>query len=60
MFHISGTVAKHGRRLSMIMKGEAQNEKDSLEIAMKELQEIQRIQRAVVQVSLSVITTRCR
>ena len=36
----------------MIMRGEAQNEKDSLEIAMRELQELQRIQRAAVQVNI--------
>ncbi|KAI0058686.1 hypothetical protein BV25DRAFT_1829925 [Artomyces pyxidatus] len=38
----------HGRRLSKIIRGEAKSEKEALQVAMKELAEIQKIQKASV------------
>lgn len=43
---------KHGRTLSKVIRSEAMAEKQALEVAIKQLGEIQRIQKEAVKVCL--------
>ncbi|TFY78056.1 hypothetical protein EWM64_g5956, partial [Hericium alpestre] len=51
---------KHGRTLSTIIKGEAATEKAALEVAMKELSEIQKLQKAAVKEEAQMHTHNAR